>query len=45
MQVLNSQEIQSINGGVLPLVIVAGKAFAAGFGLGAAAFGLYFSVK
>lgn len=45
MKDLTIKETQNIHGGVIPLVIVAGKAFAAGFGLGSAAFGLYFAVK
>jgi len=45
MRELNTNEIQAVNGGIVPLLIVAAKGFAAGFGFAAAAYGLYFAVR
>jgi len=45
MRELNKVELNQVNGGVIPLLIIAGKGFAAGFALGATAFGLYFAAR
>ena len=45
MRELSQKEINNVNGGIIPLVMIAAKGFAAGFGLGAAAFGLYFAAR
>ena len=45
MRELNEIEIQDVYGGWVPLVYLAAKAFAVGFGLGAVAYGLYFNAR
>ena len=45
MKELNSFEIQQVNGGFIPLLILAGKGVATGIGLGATAYGLYFAAR
>jgi lactobin A/cerein 7B family class IIb bacteriocin len=44
MAEMSSNDISRVNGGVVPLVILAAKGFGAGFGAGAAAFTLYFTI-
>ncbi|MBL4832045.1 MAG: class IIb bacteriocin, lactobin A/cerein 7B family [Aliivibrio sp.] len=45
MRELNKEEINNVNGGIIPLLIIAAKGFAVGFGIGATAFGLYFAAR
>lgn len=42
---LSEVEIRQINGGIVPILIGVGKAFATGFTLGGGAYALYFGVR
>nr|WP_136249926.1 class IIb bacteriocin, lactobin A/cerein 7B family [Ningiella ruwaisensis] len=42
---LSATELQLVAGGLVPLVYIAAKGLAAGFGAGATAYGLYFAAR
>lgn len=45
MEELKFEQVEEVNGGVIPLLIIAAKAAGAGLASGTAAYGLFFAVR